>query len=47
LRNSEKAKLDAQNKLTEYETMLTEKDAGHGEVINKLKEHEAAIALKD
>lgn len=27
--------------------MLTQKDEGHGEAINKLKEHEAALAQKD
>jgi len=27
--------------------MMTQKDEGHGEAINKLKEHEEALALKD
>jgi len=27
--------------------MMTQKDEGHGETINKLKEHEEALALKD
>ena len=27
--------------------MLSQKDEGHGEVIGKLKEHEAALAQKD
>ena len=27
--------------------MLNQKDEGHGEIIDKLKEHEAALAQKD